>query len=103
MTTLDPLSLNKDLEEMKKEGINNVIIEASSHGLKQKRLDFLKIKAGVFTNLSHDHLDYHKNMSDYFNSKLLLFKKLLKKRSSIITDTDIKQYKNLEKIKKKEN
>ena len=101
LTTLDPLSLNKDLEEMKKEGINNVIIEASSHGLKQKRLDFLKIKAGIFTNLSHDHLDYHKNISDYFNSKLLLFKKLLKKKSSIITDTDIKQYKTLEKIQKK--
>jgi len=101
LTTLDSLSLNKDLEEMKKEGINNVIIEASSHGLKQKRLDFLKIKAGIFTNLSHDHLDYHKNISDYFNSKLLLFKKLLKKKSSIITDTDIKQYKTLEKIQKK--
>jgi len=101
LTTLDPLSLNKDLEEMKRAGINNVIIEASSHGLKQKRLDFLKIKAGIFTNLSHDHLDYHKTMDDYFNSKLLLFKKLLKKKSSIITDTDIKQHKTLEKIQKK--
>ena len=101
LTTLDSLNLNKDLEEIKKAGINNVIIEASSHGLKQKRLNFLKIKAGVFTNLTHDHLDYHKTMSDYLNSKLLLFKKLLKKKSSIITDTDIKQYKTLEKIGKK--
>ena len=101
LTTLDSLNLNKDLEEIKRAGINNVIIEASSHGLKQKRLNFLKIKAGVFTNLSHDHLDYHKTMSDYLNSKLLLFKKLLKKQSSIITDTDIKQYKTLEKIGKK--
>ena len=40
LTTLDSLTLNKDLDEMKREGINNVIIEASSHGLKQKRLDF---------------------------------------------------------------
>ena len=55
---------------MKRSKINNVIIEASSHGLKQKRLNFLKIKAGIFTNLSHDHLDYHKNMKDYFQSKL---------------------------------
>ena len=47
LTTLDPLSLNKDLEEMKKHGVENVIIEASSHGLKQKRLNFLKIKAGI--------------------------------------------------------
>ena len=50
LTTSDSLNLNKDLEEMKKEGIENVIIEASSHGLKQKRLDFLNIKAGIFTN-----------------------------------------------------
>ena len=57
---------------MKKSGINNVIIEASSHGLKQKRLDFLKIKAGIFTNLSHDHLDYHKNMKDYLKLKTFI-------------------------------
>ena len=59
LTTLDPLTLNKDLNEMKKLKINNAIIEASSHGLKQKRLNFLKIKVGIFTNFSHDHLDYH--------------------------------------------
>ena len=44
LTTLDSLRLNKDLDEMKRSGINNVIVEASSHGLKQKRLDFLKLK-----------------------------------------------------------
>ena len=65
---------------MKKSNIENVIIEASSHGLKQKRLDFLNIKSGIFTNLSHDHLDYHKNMKDYLSSKLILFKKILKKK-----------------------
>ena len=98
LTTLDPLSLSKDLEEMKNEGINDVIIEASSHGLKQRRLDFLKIKAGIFTNFSQDHLDYHKNMKNYLNSKLLLFKELLNKDSTIITDTDIKQFKVIKKI-----
>ena len=103
LTTLDSLSINKDLNEMKKSGIDNVIIEASSHGLKQKRLDFLNFKAGIFSNLSHDHLDYHKNMNDYLNSKLLLFRKLLKKQSTIITDSDINQYKILKKIQKKKN
>ena len=103
LTTLDPLSLNKDLEEMKKHGVENVIIEASSHGLKQKRLNFLKIKAGIFTNLGHDHLDYHKNMKDYFNSKLLLFNKILKKNSIMITDSDIEQFQVLKNIKKKKN
>ena len=101
LTTLDSLTLNRDLEEMSKKKIENVIIEASSHGLKQRRLDFLKLKAGIFTNLSHDHLDYHKKMNDYLKSKLLLFKDLLKRGDTIITDTDIKQYKNIKKIQKK--
>jgi len=101
LTTLDSLNLHKDLYEMKKSNIENVIIEASSHGLKQKRLDFLNIKSGIFTNLSHDHLDYHKNMKDYLSSKLILFKKILKKKSTIITDSGIKQYNVLKRIQKK--
>ena len=101
LTTLDSLTLNKDLDEMKRNGINNVIIEASSHGLKQKRLNFLKVKAGIFTNLSHDHLDYHKNMKDYLQSKLILFKDIVNKKGTIITDTDIKQYRAIKKIQKK--
>ena len=52
--------LNEYLAKMKEEGIDNVIIEASSHGLNQKRLHGLTVKAGMFTNLSQDHLDYHK-------------------------------------------
>ena len=86
---------------MKKSGIDNVIIEASSHGLHQSRLNFLNIKTGIFTNLSHDHLDYHKSMKNYLNSKLILFKNILKKRSTIITDSDIKQYGTLKNIQKK--
>ena len=101
LTTLDPFTLNKDLNDMKLNGINDVIIEASSHGLKQKRLNFLNLKAGIFTNLSHDHLDYHKTMKDYLNAKLLLFKKNLSKGSFMITDTDIKQFKILKKLKDK--
>ena len=100
LTTLDSLELNKDLEEIKKNGIENVIIEASSHGLKQKRLNFIKFKAGIFSNLSHDHLDYHKNMSDYFESKLILFNKLLNKKATIITDSEIKEFKKIKKIQK---
>ena len=101
LTTLDPFTLNKDLNDMKLNGINDVIIEASSHGLKQKRLNFLNLKAGIFTNLSHDHLDYHKTMKDYLNAKLLLFKKNLSKGSFMITDSDIKQFKILKKLKDK--
>ena len=101
LTTLDSLTLNKDLNEMSRRNINNVIIEASSHGLKQKRLNFLKLKAGIFTNLSHDHLDYHSNMRNYLESKLLLFNDLLKKGETVITDSDIKQFKNIKKIQEK--
>ena len=54
-------------------------MEASSHGLKQHRLDGLLFNTSIFSNLSHDHLDYHKNFKDYLNSKLYLFKKLTKK------------------------
>ena len=54
-------------------GIDNVIIEASSHGLLQGRLGGLKFRSGIFTNLSQDHIDYHKNMKNYLNAKLILF------------------------------
>ena len=100
LTSLDPLSLHKNLQILSENKVKNVILEASSHGLKQKRLDSLKMKAGVFTNLSHDHLDYHKNMKSYFNSKMYLFNKLLNKNSIIITDEDIKEFKNIKKISK---
>ena len=73
-TTIDPLELSKYLKNLSNKKINNVILEASSHGLKQHRLDGLKFNKGIFTNLSHDHLDYHKNFNDYLNSKLYLLK-----------------------------
>ena len=97
-TTLDPLKLGYELSRLKKNNINNVILEASSHGLKQNRLDGLEIKTGIFTNLSHDHLDYHKNYLDYLNSKLYLFNNLLKKKSNIITDISIPEFKKIKNI-----
>ena len=100
LTSMDPLSLHKTLEILSKNKIKNVILEASSHGLDQKRLDYLKIKTGIFTNLSHDHLDYHKNMHLYLNAKMYLFKSLLKKNCKIITDKDIKEFKIINTIAK---
>ncbi|MDA7837635.1 bifunctional UDP-N-acetylmuramoyl-L-alanyl-D-glutamate--2,6-diaminopimelate ligase MurE/UDP-N-acetylmuramoyl-tripeptide--D-alanyl-D-alanine ligase MurF [Candidatus Pelagibacter sp.] len=97
-TTLDPIGLSKILNDLKKQRIENVILEASSHGLKQNRLDGLKFNTAIFTNLSHDHLDYHKTFNDYLKSKLYLFEKLLKSRGNIITDSQIPEYKNLKKI-----
>ena len=104
-TTLNPIQLSKILNDLEKKKIEYVIMEASSHGLQQNRLDGLLFDIGIFTNLSHEHLDYHKNMKNYFNSKLYLFEKLLKKKSTIITDVNIPQIKKIKNIsfKKKIN
>ena len=101
LTSIDPVSLHKNLKILADKKINNIILEASSHGLQQKRLDGLNINTGIFTNLSHDHLDYHKNMKSYLNAKMYLFKKLLKKDSKIITDEDNKEFKILKNISRR--
>ena len=100
-TTLDPIQLGRALFNLKKKKIKYVIMEASSHGLDQNRLDGLLFDIGIFTNLSHDHLDYHKNMKNYFSSKLYLFKKLIRKKGNIITDANISQAKVIENVAKK--
>ena len=97
-TTINPIELTSILNFLKKKKIENVILEASSHGLKQNRLDGLLFDIGIFTNLSHDHLDYHKTMKEYLNSKLYLFKKLIKKGGCAITDTTIPEYKKIKNI-----
>ena len=78
-----------------------MIIEASSHGLKQHRMDNINFKTAMFTNLSRDHLDYHKTIKDYLNSKLILFNKLVNTKGNIIFDNIIKETRKLEKISKK--
>ncbi|MCH1910799.1 UDP-N-acetylmuramoyl-L-alanyl-D-glutamate--2,6-diaminopimelate ligase [Leptospira noguchii] len=72
-TTPDASSLNLILKEMKENGITTIFMEASSHGLKLGRMNGISIKAGVFTNLTQDHLDFHSDMEDYFESKFRLF------------------------------
>ena len=78
-TTIDPIKLEEILSKLKSYKIENVIMEDSSHGLKQNRLDGLKFNSGIFTNLSQDHLDYHTNLKNYLNAKLYLFKNLINK------------------------
>ncbi len=99
-TTIDPIRLGKIFTKLKKKKIENVIMEASSHGLEQNRLDGLKFNSGVFTNLSQDHLDYHKSLKNYLNAKLYLFKKLIKKRGNVITDEFLPEFKKIKKITK---
>ena len=97
-TTLDPIQLTSILKDLRKKKIEYIIMEASSHGLHQNRLDGLLFDVGIFTNLSHDHLDYHKNMKNYLKSKLYLFEKLMKKKGDIITDANIPQAKKIKDI-----
>lgn len=77
MTTPDPLSFQKRLREFEDLGARAVTLEASSHALRQCRVDEVSFDVAVFTNLSRDHLDYHSDMEDYFQAKLKLFSKLL--------------------------
>jgi MurE/MurF fusion protein len=97
-TSVDPVRLSKILCNLKKQKINNVILEASSHGLDQNRLDGIIFKTGIFTNLSQDHLDYHKNLKNYLKAKLYLFKNLIKKNGNVIIDEQIPEFKKIKRI-----
>ncbi len=97
-TTINPIQLGQILSKLKSQKVENVIMEASSHGLQQNRLNGLKFNSGIFTNLSQDHLDYHKNLNAYFKAKLYLFKNLMKKKGNVITDERLPQFKEIKKI-----
>lgn len=88
-TTLDPITLNKYLRMMVDIGCEFAFMEVSSHAIHQKRIKSLKFAGGVFTNLSQDHLDYHKNMLDYRNVKKEFFDEL-SAESFALTNTDDK-------------
>lgn len=72
-TTPDPLSLNKMLREMVDAGCEYAFMEVSSHACTQHRIDGLTFKGAVFTNLTRDHLDYHKTVNNYMNAKKMFF------------------------------
>jgi len=78
-TTPDAISLQKTLSEMKEEGVTHVVMEVSSHALAQERVAGVHFKVAGFTNLSQDHLDYHKDLEEYFNAKSRLFSDVLRK------------------------
>ena len=102
-TTIDPVSIHRILQKLKQLKIDNVMLEASSHGLKQYRLNNIKFKSAIFTNLSRDHIDYHKTFKDYLNSKLILFNELLDLKGNIVFDDLIKESTILNNIAKKKN
>jgi UDP-N-acetylmuramyl-tripeptide synthetase/UDP-N-acetylmuramoyl-tripeptide--D-alanyl-D-alanine ligase len=88
MTTPDPETLHRVLRDLKTEGVEHVALEASSHGLVQRRLDGLTISAAAFTNLSRDHLDYHGSMESYLAAKLRLFDTVLEPGAAAVVNMD---------------
>ena len=88
LTTFEPDELYKELCSLENQEISHLAIEASSHGLDQYRLDSVKFTGAIFTNLSHDHLDYHKNIKDYFHCKKRLFTEILQNNSAVAINID---------------
>lgn len=77
LTTPDIVTFLSNMTGLAREGVTHVVYEASSHGLDQFRNEGLRVKAGAFTNLSRDHLDYHGDMDSYFSAKMRLFSEVV--------------------------
>jgi UDP-N-acetylmuramoyl-L-alanyl-D-glutamate--2,6-diaminopimelate ligase len=92
LTTPDPVTLHRDLAELVRAGIDHAALEASSHGLDQYRLDGLEVGVAAFTNLTHDHLDYHATMEAYFAAKARLFGAVMRPGGVAVLNADAAEY-----------
>ena len=98
LTTPDTVNLHKVLKSLSDRDIHYLALEASSHGLDQYRIDGVKISAAAFTNLTQDHLDYHKDMKTYFKAKARLFSDLLIANGTAVLNFDSSEFEALESI-----
>lgn len=102
VTTPESLDLMKTLRKMADDGVTDVVMEVSSHALDQGRVKDCPFKVAVFTNLTRDHLDYHKSLEEYFWAKSRLFTGLRRKetgnQSSAVINTDDPRGKTLEEL-----
>jgi UDP-N-acetylmuramoyl-L-alanyl-D-glutamate--2,6-diaminopimelate ligase len=96
-TTPDPVDLHKSVAALAEDHVQHLAVEASSHGLAQHRLDGLRISAAAFTNLTRDHLDYHKTFDQYFDAKMMLFERLLTEGSTAVINADIAEAEEIAK------
>ena len=87
-TTPDAITINKNLSLMNEAGVEFCFMEVSSHGIHQKRIEGLYFEGAIFTNLSHDHLDYHKTFAEYRDTKKILFDKLNKRAFALANIDD---------------
>ncbi|MFN3548602.1 MAG: UDP-N-acetylmuramoyl-L-alanyl-D-glutamate--2,6-diaminopimelate ligase [Mesorhizobium sp.] len=88
LTTPDPVELHRLLAELAEAGVTHASMEASSHGLDQRRLDGVRLAAAGFTNLGRDHMDYHPTVEDYHSAKMRLFTELMPKGAPAIVFAD---------------
>ena len=87
-TTPEPITLHRVLAEAARHGITHAAMEASSHGLDQRRLDGVTLSAGAFTNFTQDHLDYHASFEAYFDAKAGLFARVLPEGAGAVINID---------------
>jgi UDP-N-acetylmuramoyl-L-alanyl-D-glutamate--2,6-diaminopimelate ligase len=92
LTTPDPVALHRTLDQLARADIQNLAMEASSHGLDQARLDGVRAAAAAFTNLTRDHLDYHGTLEAYFAAKRLLFERVLAADGTAVLNIDAPEY-----------
>jgi UDP-N-acetylmuramoyl-L-alanyl-D-glutamate--2,6-diaminopimelate ligase len=87
-TTPDAVTLHQNLQALADDGVTHLAMEASSHGLKQHRMDGARLRASAFLNLTQDHLDYHPDFEDYYRSKRRLFDCLTPPDAPIVVVVD---------------
>ncbi|MDO4467290.1 MAG: UDP-N-acetylmuramoyl-L-alanyl-D-glutamate--2,6-diaminopimelate ligase [Bacillota bacterium] len=95
LTTPDTLFLVDKLKDMVHHGMGACALEVSSHGLAQRRVDAIDFDVAVFTNFTHDHLDFHGNLENYFSAKKLLFSERVKPEGVSILNIDDARYEDL--------
>ena len=95
LTTPDPVTLHRALAEIAAGGVDHVAMEASSHGLDQRRLDGVEVSAAAFTNLSQDHFDYHAGPEDYLAAKLRLFGTVLAPGGAAVLNADAPEFERI--------
>jgi UDP-N-acetylmuramoyl-L-alanyl-D-glutamate--2,6-diaminopimelate ligase len=98
LTTPDSIELHRILSELKRRGVERLAMEASSHGLDQYRLDGVELTAAVFTNLTRDHLDYHKTFEAYLAAKMRLFNAVLPEGGLAVINADSPEFEHVATI-----
>jgi UDP-N-acetylmuramoyl-L-alanyl-D-glutamate--2,6-diaminopimelate ligase len=98
LTTPDPVTLHQTLDRLAGEGVQHLAMEASSHGLDQYRLDGVRVSAAAFTNISHDHLDYHGSQDAYLTAKLRLFAEVMPEGGIAVLNIDVPEFEKVRAV-----